>query len=173
VTIEITQLGPDLVEPYRRIRLAALAKAPDAFGSDHAVEAARSLDHFAERLRSAVMFGAWADGEIVGTMNYQRGARAKERHKAVVGGVFVEPAWRRHGIAARLLATLIEHARAEVEQLTLNVVGGNDKAIALYRRFGFEVYGVEPRARKTPDGYTDQILMVLLFTDEAHRVAAP
>ena len=47
----------------------------------------------------------------------------------------------------------------EIERLILTVVQGNDAAIALYRRHGFTIYGVEPRARKTAAGYTDKVLM--------------
>ena len=37
----------------------------------------------------------------------------------------------------------------------------NDAAIALYRRHGFTIYGVEPRARKHRGTYVDKVLMVL------------
>ncbi|MCL6470330.1 MAG: GNAT family N-acetyltransferase, partial [Ralstonia sp.] len=37
---------------------------------------------------------------------------------------------------------------------------GNDAALALYERCGFETYGVEPRALKSTTGYADEVLMV-------------
>ena len=67
----------------------------------------------------------------------------------------------RKRVAAALIAAIIESARTVVEQLTLTVVQGNGAAIALYRKFGFEVYGVEPRARKNSSGYVDKVLMAL------------
>ena len=108
-----------------------------------------------------MVFGAYAGGRIAGVAAFKQEVGPKERHKGVVGGVYVEPDARGQGIAAALIAAIIETARHVVEQLTLVVVQGNGAAIALYRKFGFEVYGVEPRARKNPGGYVDKVLMVL------------
>ena len=36
-------------------------------------------------------------------------------------------------------------------------------AIALYERFGFRRYGVEPRALKSAAGYANEVLMVLFL----------
>jgi ribosomal protein S18 acetylase RimI-like enzyme len=52
-----------------------------------------------------------------------------------------------------------------VQQLTLSVVQGNDAALALYKRCGFETYGVEPRALKSTTGYADEVLMVRFLHD--------
>lgn len=47
------------------------------------------------------------------------------------------------------------------EQMELGVVEGNDRAKALYERFGFEVMGKTPRALKYDDGsYTDEYAMI-------------
>ena len=63
-------------------------------------------------------------------------------------------------ITPLLVQALLLAAAGVVEQLTLTVVSENHAAIALYRKFGFEVYGVEPRALKQPEGYSDEVLMV-------------
>jgi len=56
---------------------------------------------------------------------------------------------------------VIQAARGEVEQILLTVTQGNNAAIALYERSGFVTYGVEPRACRDDDGYSDKVLMVL------------
>lgn len=69
------------------------------------------------------------------------------------------------------MEAVLEAAHGAVEQLTLAVVSGNAGAVALYRRLGFEIYGTEPRALKSDDGYADEILMVR-FLLTATRTAA-
>jgi ribosomal protein S18 acetylase RimI-like enzyme len=158
--LHIRRLGADAAADYRRIRLSALASEPEAFGSTYAAEAPRPLEHFAGRLESSAVFGAYALEQIVGMAGYQRHAGARDAHKAFVWGTFVEPPWRRQGAGRALLEALVAAARTEVEQLTLAVVRDNLAAVSLYRALGFEIYGTEPRALKDATGYSDELLMV-------------
>jgi len=134
---------------------------PKAFGATYETEAALGLDVFEERLERFVVFGVWAGGGLAGTVFLMRQTRPTEAHKAIVGGFYVDPAWRRQGVATHLMTAVIEAARDEVEQLLLSVTMGNAAALRLYERFGFVTYGVEPRARRDMDGYSDNVLMVL------------
>ena len=63
--------------------------------------------------------------------------------------------------ATALVSAVIEHARARVEQLHAAVVVTADPARALYRKLGFQPYGLEPRALKVGDQVFDQELLVL------------
>lgn len=166
MSVIIRRLGPADGDDYRTIRLAALATAPDAFGSTYAAEVVRPAAAFAERLSQATVFGAHRDGQIVGMAGYRRHDGLKDKHKGSVWGVYVEPQWRGQGIAGALMQAVIGAARGEVEQLLLAVVQGNDDALALYRRLGFEIYGVEPRALKTGNGYVDEALMIRFLGDD-------
>ncbi|MDE7286034.1 MAG: hypothetical protein K2N55_04205 [Lachnospiraceae bacterium] len=52
------------------------------------------------------------------------------------------------------------------EQMELGVVEGNDRAKALYERFGFEATGKTPRALKYDDGsYKDEYTLIKIFHD--------
>lgn len=155
----VRRLGAGDVQDFRTIRLAALAEAPDAFGSVHAREAVRSAAEHAETLASSTVFGAYAADAIVGMVGWKQEQGPKTSHKGFVWGFYVAPPARRAGIGTALLAAIVASARERVEQLTLTVVSDNAGAIALYERFGFAAYGVEPRAqgrqricRRGPDG---------------------
>jgi ribosomal protein S18 acetylase RimI-like enzyme len=157
---QIRRLIPADASDYRAIRLAALQGDAVAFGSTYEAEVGRPLSHFAERLTSSVVYGAYADERIIGMAGFKRHEGARDCHKAFVWGTYVRPELRRQGVAQALLAAVLRDARAVVEQLTLCVVKDNAAALALYRGLGFEVYGTEPRALKSPAGYADDVLMV-------------
>jgi ribosomal protein S18 acetylase RimI-like enzyme len=68
---------------------------------------------------------------------------------------------RGHGLADELMRILLDQARSlGVEQVILTVAAENARARRLYERWGFSVYGIEPRAIKLEDGYLDEALMV-------------
>jgi ribosomal protein S18 acetylase RimI-like enzyme len=161
--IEIRRLQASDVEDYRTIRLAALKTEPDSFGSVHAAEVSRPITHFAERLSSSIVLGAYCKERIVGMAGFKQEAGLKDSHKGFVWGFYVAPEQRHQGLGSALIGALIEVACDSVEQLTLTVVRDNEAAIALYERHGFEIYGVEPRALKTSTGYSDEVLMVLFL----------
>ena len=57
--------------------------------------------------------------------------------------VAVDPQWQGRGVATRLMSALCEHALTRsISALTLEVRVGNERAISLYRRFGFAPAGV-------------------------------
>ncbi len=161
--IAIRRLDGADAEDYRTIRLAGLAREPEAFGSVYDVEVARPIETFAERLATSHVFGAYAGDRIVGLAGFKQESGPKDNHKAFVWGLYVRPSARGRGVARGLMAAVIASAREQVEQLTLAVVEGNEAARRLYENLGFEVYGLEPRALKSAAGYRDEVLMVLFL----------
>jgi ribosomal protein S18 acetylase RimI-like enzyme len=152
------------VADYRAIRLAALKDSPDAFGSTYEAEAGLSTEAFAERLATTIVLGAYAgtgsDVRIVGMIGFKQQTIAKLAHKGFLWGFYVAPAARGRGVGVALVDRIVAAATDLVQQLTLSVVRGNDAALALYERCGFETYGAEPRALKSTTGYADEVLMV-------------
>ncbi|EAA1423746.1 N-acetyltransferase, partial [Salmonella enterica subsp. enterica] len=119
---------------FGEIRLSALKKAPEMFGSVYEHEEKKPMEAFAERLRDAVAFGAYIDGEIIGLSVFKQEDGPKDAHKAHLSGVFVEPEQRGRGVAGMLLRAVIDYGREHVEQIMLTVAEGNEAAINLYQR---------------------------------------
>jgi ribosomal protein S18 acetylase RimI-like enzyme len=163
--VVIRRLGPADAEAYRTIRLAGLREATYAFASSFEAEAGRPIEHFGERLAATAVFGAFTDGRLVGMAGFRRAGSAKEQHKGELWGIYVDPAARGLSIGAAVVQAALDHARGEVEQVRLAVSHGNAAAIGLYERLGFVAYGREPRALKGPDGYSDDIWMMLMLTE--------
>jgi GNAT superfamily N-acetyltransferase len=89
-------------------------------------------------------------GALEGVAGCVRQTAVKERHKAMVWGMYVAPEMRGRGVGGRLLDALIARAATweGLEQLTLTVVPVNERARCLCLRRGFVSYGVAPRALK-------------------------
>lgn len=161
--IEIKILGVDELNDFRTIRLSALAKAPAMFGSTYALEVIKPSSFFQSCLSGSMIFGVYHQDQIIGlaTLTQERGI--KLAHKAVLSSVFIEPEFQSQGIATALLRAVIAYSQAQVEQVLLSVAANNQSAIKLYQKMGFEVYGVEKKALKNNNEYTDELLMKLFL----------
>ncbi|HBD86058.1 MAG TPA: GNAT family N-acetyltransferase [Clostridiales bacterium] len=118
---------------------------------------------------SACMVSAYIGAELAGNAGIHPIASLyKLRHRASFGMAVKEKYWHM-GIGSALLTACIQAARtAGYEQLELEVVLDNTRAISLYERLGFIRCGRRPRAFKFRDGsYADELLMLLPLTDGA------
>ena len=167
-------LALKLLEPtdapfFQSLRLEGLLNHPDSFRATWEEEAAQSQADFARRLDEQAVFGAFVDGELCGIAGFARVTQAKKRHKGELWGVYVRPGARGEGLGSALVGAVIEHARAQVAQLCATVAVTNRPARRLYRKLGFEPYGLEPRGLKVGERYLDQEHLVLLLDAAAGR----
>jgi GNAT superfamily N-acetyltransferase len=160
-------LGPAEAVAYRALRLDALKRHPCAFRASFDEEAGQSLEELAARLEADAVFGAYCDGALCGLAGLEIPQARNKRHKGTLFGVYVCPDRRRAGLGTTLVSRVIEHARGRVDQLHAAVVITAEPARALYRKLGFEPYGLEPRALKVGEEYFDQELLVLRLDDRA------
>jgi ribosomal protein S18 acetylase RimI-like enzyme len=156
--IRIRRLSPADATLYRDIRLESLKLAPEAYGSNFEAEYPRPLSWFAARLGAAV-FGAFCGDSLCGIAGFFAKHGPKDSHKGALWGMYVRPDTRNLGIGQQLVEAVIEHARAHVEILQLNVVSSNETARRLYAKLGFIEYGIEPNALKAGGHYWDEVLM--------------
>lgn len=160
---------------YRSLMLQAYAQAPDAFTSTPEERALEPESWWVKRVADpqglGLAFGAFDGDELVGSVALEFAAKPKTRHKAHLIGMFVSPAARGLGAGKALLEAAIAHARARAgtRVITLTVTQGNEAAIALYRGAGFQVFGTEPMAIATPQGYLAKVHMWLPLAGAAAR----
>lgn len=133
-------LSPEDWPVWRDVRLAALADAPDAFKSRLEDWHRGGAKRWRARLESPGSHNviAFLDGEPVGLASGVPGdGDAAELHS-----VWVSPLARGRGVANQLIAAVESWAtRSSVSTLRLSVIPGNEPAIALYRRHGYQVTG--------------------------------
>jgi ribosomal protein S18 acetylase RimI-like enzyme len=151
------------------LRLEALEREPFAFGK--AVEEHRQtpVALIAERFRNSTednfTLGAFEDEALVGMVTFMRETGLKERHKGRIYGVYVTARQRGEGVGRALLAELLERVKRDssLERILLAVATCQEAAKGLYRRLGFETYGVEVRALKVGERYVDEEYMGLML----------
>ena len=160
---------------FREIRLEGLSRDPDAFTSTFEEESARPLSSFAERLAASAVFAAFQGTDLVGVAGFYVQPGPKHAHKGMLWGMYVRPQARGAGVGAKLVEAVVEHARAHVEQIALTVISENLPARRLYRRAGFEEYGLKKHAAKYRGRYHDDVLMarMLVPPDRGPGIGAP
>ena len=98
---------------------------------------------------------------VVGSLSIRRDAEPVIRHVATLG-MFVIADRRSKGIGSALMTEAIRWARSHaVLRIELTVYPHNEAAIALYRKFGFNVEGRLVRHARKSYGYEDEILMAV------------
>ena len=167
--IEIRRMSPAEAEAFRQIRLEALQRNPEAYGSSFEQESAQPLAWFEDRLDKADVFGAFRGTELLGIAGYLTQEGLKHKHKGVLWGMYVRPAARNAGVGRALVEDVLEHAAKRVELTQLCVISANDTAKRLYTRHGFIEYGVEKNALKHNGCYYDDVLMAKPLTRETHE----
>lgn len=109
----------------------------------------------------SLMIIAEADGEIIACGDiHPEGARSRAMHRCGLGMSVRKDHWQL-GIGSAMMERLIAHAqRAGFEQIELEVVSANRRALNLYAKYDFQVYGTRPHGMKYADGsYADDYLM--------------
>ena len=113
-----------------------------------------------------------ADGAVIGHIVLFRG-KGFQSHSAWFG-LAVHDEWWRRGVASALMTAMIDtaHNWLGLTRISLEVFTDNEPAIALYRKFGFEIEGTLRRRVFRMGKYADGYMMARLF-DPPKFVATP
>lgn len=102
--------------------------------------------------QNRVMILCEVDGKLAGNCQLDRKDKQKTCHRAMVGIALIREFWGL-GIGTAMLTELTRLARQMgLEQLELEVIEGNQRAMALYEKIGFRTVGAKPNAIRLPDG---------------------
>src|SRR3990172_2550944 len=83
----------------------------------------------------------------------------KETHVGTIG-VAIQAGWRDAGLGRAMMERVLEWMRdRQFRKACLSVFSTNARAIALYRKLGFEVDGVRTRQFRVRDAWVDEVLM--------------
>lgn len=108
-----------------------------------------------------LMLIAVIDNRFAGSVSIKQSGFRKERHLGQLGIAVLHEYWNM-GIGRRLMTAALRWAEQheDLEIIHFNVFANNERAIQLYRNFGFMEYGRLQAAFKQSDGtYGDSIFM--------------
>jgi ribosomal protein S18 acetylase RimI-like enzyme len=160
--LQIRRLEPCDAQAFQLLRIEGFTLSPREFRFAPEDEGDMPISQVEARLSRDFVVGAFCGDALVGIAGLMRLEGAKQRHKALLWGMYLRAEYRGRGGADALMAALLAHARSCVEIVMLTVMADNPRAMSLYRRWGFTTYGVEPRSVKVAEGvYLDEALMSL------------
>jgi ribosomal protein S18 acetylase RimI-like enzyme len=118
-----------------------------------------TMDYIIHNLTNGLSDGfvlvAEADGQIIAEIHaYRMGIRIFE-HVLSNLTVAVHPDWQGKGVGFDLFSAFLKKVEAEMPHILrveLHARAGNDKAIKLYQKLGFEIEGYLKNRDKMPDG---------------------
>ena len=122
-----------------------------------------SLEHWQERLSpkpGQKRLVACIDEQVVGHLSITVVQRPRRSHVADFG-VSVDSRWHNRGVASALMRTMIDMCDnwLRVERIELTVFADNAPAIAVYKKYGFEIEGTGRRYALRNGEYVDAYYM--------------
>lgn len=151
------------------LRLMSQTSEETSYMSRYADEIKISIHHEQDFLSSLLrsqkdlMICAVVDGKIIANAGINPIALYERYAHRATFGISICKAYWGLGIGSQLLSAIIRGAREMgYEQLELEVVSENERGVALYKKFGFEIYGTREYCFKYRDGsYASAYLMMV------------
>lgn len=115
-----------------------------------------------------VAVSAEDDNLVLGAIGLHIDSNPRLRHSGYIG-ISVHQDYQGKGIGKALMAAVVDLADnwLLLKRLELGVLAGNDRALELYKQFGFEVEGIKRSAVIRNGTYADETLMGRIRIDKA------
>ena len=157
--VSIRHAEPDDYEAMHRIMSGPRAAAGTLQLPLQSKEAWRK--RLAEPPEGLLMLVACVEGEVVGNLGLETSpARPRMRHVGSIG-MAVQDDWQGKGVGTALMEAALDLADnwLNLTRIELRVYVDNPAAIALYKRFGFEIEGTHRRLAFRDGEYVDAYSM--------------
>jgi ribosomal protein S18 acetylase RimI-like enzyme len=162
--VSVRNLSPNDSGIYRALMLRGYTEHETAFTSTFEERATKTPDWWIKRLQdpTTITIGAFDAGDaLIGTVRLEAFQRLRERHKMHLAAMYVMRDYAGKGVGRKLVDEALAESRkmAGIEIMSLTVTADNLPAVRLYGKVGFQEFGREPRAVKTPAAYLDKLHM--------------
>ncbi len=155
---------PEDVEAINRTMNSPLAARGTLQVPYNSVAFRRETYRFGDHhMRFLVAVPLEGDDEPIANLGIERNQRPRRIHQAALG-MAVRDDWQARGVGSALMATAMDIADNwwQVRRIHLEVYTDNEPAIALYRKFGFEIEGTLRQDAFRDGEYIDSHVMARL-----------
>ena len=165
--IQIRKLLPNESLSYRALRLQCLKKFPEYFTTDYLSEKGKEKLFFQQFIENSdkdnFVIGAFNNDNLIGISGFKRHERRKINHSGIIIQVYVNPKYQRKNIGSNIIRATIEEAFkiSEIEQIEIGVISTNKHAEKIYKKIGFEEFGLQKNFLKINGSYYDHRMMMI------------
>jgi putative acetyltransferase len=102
--------------------------------------------------------------DVIGYVRLLQYQEVRLHHRGKIS-IAIDPTYHQCGVGTKLLAKIIDYAKKwmRLEKLELTVLENNEKAIGLYKKFGFEIEGVFKKDTLVDGNYENVVFMSLML----------
>lgn len=159
-------LTPEDAKAWRDLRIEGTRDFPLGFLITLDEAKAADIDRCGAILRSGALRGVFLGTYMVGFCGIRLSPLARIRHRAELGPFFVRTDHQGGGAADALMSGVISEARRlRLARLELYVDTENLRAIAFYRRHGFDLVATHPDSVRINGQSRDDHFLCLRLTD--------
>ena len=144
--LDCRMLKPQDAEMFRPLRIAALQEAPLDFESTYEAESRMLIPELQKLMQQHAIVGGFLNGQLKAFAIIDAVRLPRLAHRSRVSSVFVSPELRGSGAAASMIQWMLNEFSRFFTLFRLGVRADNERAIAFFKKMGFQEMGVEPRA---------------------------
>lgn len=147
---------PETVDQLTDVLISTVA-AGGSVGFMHPVSMEEARAFWQKALQDAaeghrVIFGAWEDAKLRGTVTLITGMPPNQPHRAEIAKMMTHPDARQRGIATRLIQAAEAEAAARGKTLLVLDTASDEGAGPFYRKMGYSLSGEIPDFALKPHG---------------------
>jgi len=165
--IQIRKLLPNESISYQELRLQCLKNYPKYFTTNYKDEKTKKKLFFQPHIEKSdtniFVIGAFNNNNLIGISGFKRHDRKKINHGGIIIQVYVNPEYQGKNIGSNIIKhTLNEAFKLNgIEQIEIGVISINDNAEKIYKKMGFEEFGLQKNYLKIDSVYYDHKMMMI------------
>jgi len=167
MNIQIRKLRQSESMSYREIRLQCLKHFPEYFSSNYQDEKRKHKLFFEPFIEQSdannFVIGAFLENTLIGISGFERYNRAKTNHRGIILQVYVTPDYQRQNIGSSMIQSTLNEAFKinGIEQIEIGVIASNENAEKIYKKIGFQTYGIHKNYLKIDNLHYDHKMMMI------------